>query len=225
LSLTGVKIKHANCSSRLEWLRWRPHALSVNQNRKVLNSKLLRTALREHKRTDFVRAITSEESSFFPWLGLGGVAQRPSSPNQVQYWHRKMLDLIPWLVSGIQSILDVPKATMYNATFFTDVFAPSLISNTMSRSHMKTLKGWAIHMGRAHPHNPRSSRERMRVSKAEQLRHPAEGPLPLWTYRRKIPGYNCLSLPHFLKTIAEIFSQINKAMPICIFEAWTKRLQ
>jgi hypothetical protein len=35
----------------------------------------------------------------------------------------------------------------------------------------------------------------------------------------------CASRPDFLKAIAEIFSQMDKAMLICLFESWIKRLQ
>jgi hypothetical protein len=41
----------------------------------------------------------------------------------------KCLISILWLVSGIHSLLDVPKGIIYNTAFFTDDVIPGLIEN------------------------------------------------------------------------------------------------
>jgi hypothetical protein len=71
--------------------------------------------LMEQKADDFQRILTGDE----PWC----------------------LVSIPWLVNGIRSLLDVPKGTMYNITFFTDIVLPSLIENIRLPALIKTLKG------------------------------------------------------------------------------------
>jgi hypothetical protein len=58
---------------------------------------------------------------------------------------------------------------------FTDVVLPSLTENITLRSR-GLLKGWAIHMENAGPHNSRLSQWCVRAFKAERLSHPASSP-------------------------------------------------
>jgi hypothetical protein len=66
------------------------------------------------------------------------------------------------------------------------------------------------------------------ASKAKRLPQPPDRPeivpsdLLFLECIKKNADYNCASLPGFLKRIAEIFSQIEKAMLISVFESWIK---
>jgi hypothetical protein len=116
--------------------------------------------------------------------------------------------------------------------FFTDVVMPNLMKYIPSRSRKKMLKGQVIHIDNAHSHNSKLSQECMSAFKAEQLLHLADGPGISASYfflfgciKETMSDDNCASLPDLLKTIAEIFTQINKAMLISVFKSWIKRLQ
>jgi hypothetical protein len=111
-----------------------------------------------------------------------------------------------------------------------DVIMPGLVENITSWSRRNTLKGWAIHMDKARPHNSRLSQGCNRTSKAERLSHPADGLvivpsdfLLLRSIKKQMSDCSCASLPNLLKTIAEFFSQTDKALLISVVESWIKR--
>jgi hypothetical protein len=117
---------------------------------------------------------------------------------------------------------------MYKTVFFTDVVMPGLINNITSKCWGKTLKGWMIRMDNARPHNMRLSQECIDTSTAGRLPHPAYSPdiTPsdfLLFGHIKMSDYNSASRRDFLNTIADIFSQIDKAMLKCVFESRIER--
>jgi hypothetical protein len=72
----------------------------------------------------------------------------------------------------------------------------------------------------------------IRPSEAERLSHPGHrldiGPkdfIALGPIKGQMSDCICKSHQNLLKTGAEIFNQIDKAMLISVFESWIKRLQ
>jgi hypothetical protein len=81
-----------------------------------------------------------------------------------------------WSVNGIHSLLDVPKGTAYNTTFFCDVGFPDLLANVRARSRRRTLKGILVHLDNGLPHNSTKSNECLTEFHARTVSHPVYSP-------------------------------------------------
>jgi hypothetical protein len=89
--------------------------------------------------------------------------------------HKKCLISIIWSVNWIHSLLDVPKGTPYNSTFFCDVIVPHLLENVRAYSRRRTLKGVLVHLDKGRPHNPKKSNKYLTEFRARRVPHPAYG--------------------------------------------------
>jgi hypothetical protein len=188
--------------SRQAWLevilfRWVPHAISINhKSKRVSYSKLLLTALMEHKANGFQRIITGDGVWFFLDYPYGSVWAAPHEELSQRIRQKidgeKCLVSILWSVNGIRSLLDVPKETTDNTAFLTDVVMPSLIENVRARTRRKTLNGWLIHTDNVRPHNSSRAQRCIKGSSAERLPGPdynsaqtwPDWLLLIWTYQR-----------------------------------------
>jgi hypothetical protein len=136
-----------------------------------------------------------------------------------------------WSGNGTHGLLDTLKETPFNTTFFTAVVMLGLIKKATSRSRRKMLEGRMIHADNAHSHNSRLSQECISASKAERLPHPvysldiAPSDFFFGHLKETVCDDNCASQPYLLKTIAEFFSQIDKAMLVFVFKSWRQLLQ
>jgi hypothetical protein len=79
-------------------------------------------------------------------------------------------------VKGMHSLLDVPKATTYNTTFFWNVVIPDLLEIICAESRRRMLKGVIMHLDNASPDNSRKSHEYLTEFRARRVPHPAYSP-------------------------------------------------
>jgi hypothetical protein len=115
-------------------LRRIPYSFDDAQNaeRVSLSIDLLRI-LKENQKTGFANAITCDESWFyFEYLHQSvEVASRDEVPERIKQkidMEKCLLSTI-WSANGIHSLLDVPKGTTYNTTFFCNAFIPGFHDN------------------------------------------------------------------------------------------------
>jgi hypothetical protein len=124
----------------------------------VSYSRLLLTALTEHKPIDSERVITGDQSWFFRYYhrdSARGALHDDLLYRIKQSGTEKYLISILSSVNGVRSLLRVPNGTMHNITFLTDVVILSLVGSITSGNGKKTLKRWIIQMDSTHPHNSR----------------------------------------------------------------------
>jgi hypothetical protein len=116
---------------------------------------------------------------------------------------------------------------MDDTAVIVNVVMPGLIENIVSRSRIKMLNGWVIHLDDAGPRNSRSSSECIRASKAERLPRPVYSP-EIVSNDFLVLGYikgKCLTAMRradLLKIIAEISSEIDRIMLISSSESRRK---
>jgi hypothetical protein len=115
-------------------LRWVPHSLADAQKSEwvSLSTDILKI-LKENQETGFVNIITGDESWFyFEYLHQSvWVPSRDEVPERIKQKidMKKCLISAIWSVNGIHSLLDVPKETIHNTTFFCNVVIPDLLEN------------------------------------------------------------------------------------------------
>jgi hypothetical protein len=144
----------------------------------------------------------------------------------------KCLISVIWSVNGIHSLLDVPKGTTYDTTFFCDVVTPNLLENVCAGSRRRKLKGIVMHLDNARPHNSKKSNECLTEFRARRVSHPAYSPDPapsdfflFGTVKAELQNYEIHSREDLILVIRTIFGQISKETLISVYISWMKRLK
>jgi hypothetical protein len=190
----------------------------------------------EQKAIGFQRIITGDELWFFLYYPRDSVwaGTRDELPQRIKQKinAEKCLASILWSVNGIHSLLDVPRATMHNITFFTDAVMPSLIENVQPWTRGKTLKGWLIHIANAPPCNSGRAQRCIEAPRAERLPHPAYSPdlapsnfILVGYIKVKSSDYGGGSREDLLKVITEIFTGVDPDVLLSVFESRVNRVK
>jgi hypothetical protein len=132
-----------------------------------------------------------------------------------------------WSVNGIHSLLDVPKGTTYNSTFFCQSVLPGLIRKLGEHSRRRTLKGLFVHLDNARPHNSRESSQCLKDFHPTRMPHPAYSPdlapsdFFLFGYlKAKLQGRHGL-----IFAIREIMAEVSRDTLISVCATWQDRLR
>jgi hypothetical protein len=139
-------------------LRWVPHALDTNPNAEsaTLSHGIL-SILSSVCSPGFQSVITGDQSWFFICYFHDSIwaSSRDEVPERVSQKidTEKCLISLLWSVSGIHSLVDVPKGNTYHSTFFCDPVVPSMFDGITLHSRRKSLKSLYIHLDSARPHN------------------------------------------------------------------------
>jgi hypothetical protein len=135
-------------------------------------------------------------------------------------------------VKRIHSLLDVPKGTTYNTTFFCDVVIPDLLENIGAGSRRRTLKGIVKHLDDARPRNSKKSNECLTEFRARRVPHPAYRPdlapsdfFLFGTVKAELQNYEIHSREDLISAIMTVFGQMSKETLISVYVSWMKRLK
>jgi hypothetical protein len=137
-----------------------------------------------------------------------------------------------WSVNGIHSLLDVPKGTTYNTTFFYDVVILDLLENVSAWSQTRTLKGIVMHFDNASPHNSKKSNECLTEFDARRVPHPTYSPdrarsdfFLFGMVTAELQNYEIHSREDLILAIRTVFGQISKETFISVYVSCMKRLK
>jgi hypothetical protein len=154
---TCLQILHDNLAMKKFNLRWAPYAWDANQKteRVTLSHELLAVLETSHP-TGFQNIITGDESWFFLYYPRSSIwahsrEEVPERLSQKIDWEKCLVSIL-WSVTGIRSLVDVPRGTAYNSAFLCEIIVPSLVDGICSHSRRKSLKGLYLHLDNALPH-------------------------------------------------------------------------
>jgi hypothetical protein len=234
---TCLRILHEVLRLKKFNLRWVPHSLDDSQKaeRVSLSADLLKILL-EDQETFFANVLTGDESWFYfeyPHESIWAPS-RDDVPEKIEQKidTEKCLISIIWSVNGIHSLLDVPKGTTYNSTFFCDIVVPDLLANVCAQRRRRTLKGLIVHLDNARPHNSKKSNACLTEFRASRAPHPAYSPdlapsdfFLFGTVKRELQNYEVHSRGELILAIQAIFDAIPKETLTSVYVAWIKRLK
>jgi hypothetical protein len=199
-------------------------------------SKDLLRVLKENQKTGFATIITGDESWFY--LEHPHQSVWPSSRDEAPERLKRKIDTkqcfmsVIWPVNGIHSLLDVPKKTTYNITFFSDVVFPDFIENICAGIRRRTPKRITMHLDNAHPHNSRKSDECLtefrapRVPHAAYSRDPAPNDFFLFgTVKAELQNDEIHSREDLILARTAIFGQISTETFISIYVSGIEKLK
>jgi hypothetical protein len=142
-----------------------------------------------------------------------------------------MLSIL-WSITGIHSLIDVPKAITYNSAFLCDIVVTDLVRDICSHSRRKSLKGIYIHLDNARPQNSKPAAECLSRTKANRVPHPAHSPdfapsdfFLFGFVKTRLQEYDIPGQEGVKCAISQILAEISQGMLICAFEAWIKRFK
>jgi hypothetical protein len=234
---TYLRILHDELRLQKFHLRWVLHALFLNQQSKcVTYSSLLLEVLEEAQRIGFERVITRDESWFF----LSSPHDSAEATSRDEFSERvspktdteKCLISIFWSVNDIHTLIDFPKGSTDNTTFFCDQVVPSLVDGITSHGNRSTLQRFMIHFDNASLHNSRQSQECLEAQRVRRLQHPADRPdfAPsncfLFGYlKEKQADFDYRSREDQKSAITSIFNEIDKETLVAVFVSWMEGIK
>jgi histone-lysine N-methyltransferase SETMAR len=218
-------------------LRWVPHFLDDAQKaeRVSLSTDILKI-LKENQKTRSINIITGDESWFYfeyPHQSVWAPS-RDELPERIKQkiGTEKCLISVIWSVNGIDSLLDVPKGTTYNTTFFCDVVIPDLLENVCAGSRRRTLKGIVMQLDDARVHNSKKSNECLTEFRTRRVPPPAYSPnvVPsdfflFGTVKAELQNYEIHSREDLILAIRTVFGQMAKETLISVYVSWKERLK
>jgi hypothetical protein len=218
-------------------LRWVPHTLDFAQKRnRVTFSRALLELLRREQENNFEHVVTGDESWFvlhYPNESIW-VESRDEVPVRIKQTidAEKCLISILWFVSGIHSLVDIPKGESYNSAFFCNVVGSSLVENICSGSGWRSLKGLYVHLNNARPHNSHQSNDCLPSTKAQWMPQPAYGPdlapsdfFLFGFLKQQLQGVHLADREALKAAIYHLFSQIDREVLISVWVDWMERLK
>jgi hypothetical protein len=129
-------------------------------------------------------------------------------------------------------LLDVPKETIYNSTFFYDIIVPDLVENVITHSRRRTLKGVLVHLDNARLDNSKKSNECLTEFRVLRVPHPAYSLdralsdfFLFRTVKTELQNYEIHSRQDLILAIRAIFDEISKDTFNSVYVLWAKRLR
>jgi hypothetical protein len=129
-------------------------------------------------------------------------------------------------------LLDVPKGTIYNSTFFYDVVVPDLLENVDAHSRRLTLKGILVHLDNIRPHSSKKYKKCLTEFRACRVPHPAYSPdltpndfFLFGTVKTELQNYEIHNRQDLILAIRAIFDEIPKDTLNFVYVSWIKSLK
>jgi hypothetical protein len=192
--------------------------------------------LKEDQKNGFTQVIAGNESWFYfdYFHQLVWVLSRDEIPERIKpkIDTEKCIISVIWSVNGIHSLLDVPKGTTHNRTFFCDVVVPDLHEHVHAHSRRLILKRVLMHLDNARLHNSKKYNECHTEFRARRVPHPAYSSdntpsdfFLFWSVKIGLRNYKIHNRQDLILAIRAIFDEIPKDILNSVYVSWIKRLK
>jgi hypothetical protein len=156
---TCLRVLHDDLHLEKFNLRSVLHSVEADQRRsRVELSRELLQILEQDQQYQFEHILTGDEIRFFLNIFIiraGPQIQMRCLKFRSKTCNSKSASFRLFGVTGIKSLLHVPKGMKYNTTFFVESIVRDLVEHVCQESRSKTLRGIMVHLDNARPHNSR----------------------------------------------------------------------